>query len=256
MVDSVANLALAMELTDLARTVLTSNKAHSSNVNYKADGSPVTTADLECERLMRKLLARKAPGDSIWGEELGKEIGERQWILDPLDGTKSFISGSPLYAILVGLVIAGKPSVGVLDCPALSRRWAAVDGHGHEYDGANTITLAGRASSVTKLAQATLAMTYPPQAPATQELVNAVGTVRYGGDAFNFACVASGTLDIALDEGLQPHDFLPLVPVIEASGGLLTDFSGQPPDPHYSANIIAASNRALLDAALLMLADA
>ena len=244
------NLSLALELADLARDYLSEGREKFGPTKFKEDGSPVTPADIECERMMRAILEKKAPGDAIWGEELGKGEGERLWVLDPIDGTKAFASGSPLFCSLVGLVIQGGFDVGVIEVPAIGRRWAGSAERGF-FDGLDgTHDLAGRASKNTDISKASLATTRPSKHPGVARLIDSAGILRFGGDAFNFACVADGSCDIALDMDMQPHDFVALMPVIKAGGACACTIEGNDPSPFEECSLVAAGNRQLLDKAL------
>lgn len=250
------SFSIALELADIARGFLSGGRDKFGATQFKEDGTPVTPADIECERKMRTLLEQKAPGDAVWGEELGKGEGDRLWVLDPIDGTKAFASGSPLFCSLIGLLEHGKPTVGVIEVPAIGRRWAGAPGQGFfdALDGRKD--LAGKASKNTDLAVASIATTRPPKHDGAQSLIDSCGIVRYGGDAFNFACVADGSLDIALDVNMQPHDYVAVLPVIAASGALACDFSGNQPDPSKGSDLVAAGNRELLDKALSVINSA
>ncbi len=256
MPDADASLELALELADVARAFLRHGREPFGPTEFKDDGTPVTPADIECEMKMRAVLEEKAPGDAVWGEELGKAEGERVWVLDPIDGTKVFISGSPLFCSLIGLIDEGRPTTGVIELPALGRRWAAGEGGGF-FDGLDgRHGLAGRASAQADLAGASIATTRPTAHAGHTALMAAAGIVRYGGDAFNFACVADGSLDIAVDADMQPHDFVALLPVIRAAGAVACDFSGSEPDPLKECSLVAAGNRELLDKALAVIDSA
>lgn len=253
MPDADASLELALELADVAREFLRRGREPFGPTEFKDDGTPVTPADIECEMRMRAVLEDKAPGDAVWGEELGKAEGERVWVLDPIDGTKVFISGSPLFCTLIGLIENGRPATGVIELPALGRRWAGSEGGGF-FDGLDgRRALAGRASSQADLGAATVATTRPTAHAGHAALLDAAGIVRYGGDAFNFACVADGSLDVAVDADMQPHDFVALLPVLRAAGAVACDFSGNDPDPLKECSLVAAGNRELLDKALAVI---
>ena len=175
-------------------------------------------------------------------------------MLDPIDGTKAFASGSPLFCSLAGLVADGAFAAGVIEVPMLRRRWAASGGRGVCAGPEGERPLAGLASGKTELASASLAATAPLRHPQGAELCGRAAFTRYGGDAYNFACVASGRLDIAIDEGLQPHDFTALLPVLEHAGACCSDFSGRPPVPGRPSDLVAAGSARLLEQALKILA--
>ena len=237
---------IASRLGDVARRILTPYGAARDGTAFrsKEDGSPVTEADVACERALREMLAELAPNDAIMGEELERKDGSaRCWVLDPIDGTKAFASGSPLFCTLAGLVEDSSFIAGLIEFPMLRMRWVAGAGRGvfcgpegEERD------LAGATSTRTDLSAASLAVTAPLVHPKWDRLRSAAAFVRYGGDAFNFASVATGRLDIALDEGLQPHDFTALLPILEHAGACYSDFSGAKPMPGQPTDLLVAAN--------------
>ena len=244
-------LELALSMADIARVELSdSGKGAKASVATKADNSPYTAKDLSCEQQLRELLSREVPDHAIWGEEFGRHDGNYQWILDPIDGSISYISGSPLYSTLIGLLIAGQPALGVIEVPALGLRWyGSNDQPCYRHDQQNHPTQC-RSSTTSRLSNASAAITLPPVSAKVRNLLNDCGYVRYGGDAFNFGCVADGTLDLAIEEGLKPYDWLPFVAVLEAAGASISDFDGNTPHADGNGNIVAAGNSALHAAAL------
>ena len=250
------SLSLALELADIARNLLRDGRDAFGPTEFKEDGTPVTPADIECERRMRALLEEKAPGDAVWGEELGKGSGDRLWVLDPIDGTKAFASGSPLYCSLIGLLVDGKPTVGVIELPDIARRWAGSTSEAFFEGQHGRLGLSGKPSTRTDLAISSIATTRPLTNSGAAKLTDAAGILRFGGDAFNYACVADGSLDIAIDEKMQPHDYVALLPVIKSSGAYACDFQGNDPDPSKESDLVAAGNRELLDKALAVINSA
>lgn len=244
------HLDLALQLADQARQLLAAGLGDYGRAESKDDGSPVTQADRACERALRATLASRVPHHGVWGEEYGRDDAPDKWVLDPIDGTKAFITGSPLFATLIALVEGDEPTIGVIEFPMLGRRWHAAGNQGCLADHAGSRPLTGLVSPVTSLAQANVAMTHPAHDPRAQAVLRSCANVRYGGDAFNFACVAAGSLDVALDEGLKPHDYAALLPVLTAAGAAYADFAGRPPEFGHDLNLAAAGNPKLLDEVL------
>jgi len=213
-------------------------------VDDKADSSPVTIADREAEAAMRAIIAERHPGHGIIGEEHGRERedAEHVWVLDPIDGTKSFITGRPLFGGLIGLFRAGRPILGVIDCPALGERWIGAAGRPTLHQGQPV-----RTRACPGLAKAVLLCTAPemfrgPDAAAFERVRAAVRLPMYGGDCFLYGQVASGFADLAIERGLKTHDFAALIPVIEGAGGLITDWSGAPLTLESQGDVIAAGD--------------
>jgi len=199
-----------------------------TGVEWKADGTPVTAADREAESVMRELIARHFPAHAILGEEQGETAGTApyQWIIDPLDGTKSFIRGVPLYGTLVGIEAHGEPVVGVIYLPALGETVAAARGAGCTWNGG-----ACRVSDVARLDDALLVVTDERMARARSggyaRLVERTQLQRTWGDCYAYVLVATGRADVALDPAMNVWDCAALLPVIEEAGGRFTDWRGR-----------------------------
>jgi histidinol phosphatase-like enzyme (inositol monophosphatase family) len=213
-------------------------------VETKADQSPVTLADRGAEELMRAHIAKKFPAHGIIGEELGRERAEAEfvWVLDPVDGTKSFISGVPLWGTLIALLHHGEPVLGCIHQPVLRQLMLG--------DGTAT-TLNGRAvhcRDVQHLEEATLLTSDPlnpakyQNGPACEALVRRTRLVRTWGDCYGYLLVAGGWADVMLDPIMNPWDIAALVPVIRGAGGVITDWQGRGP---VKATSIVAANRTL-----------
>ena len=199
------------------------------DITAKSDLSPVTVADQETERAIRTALEAAFPGESILGEEFGQSgSAADMWIVDPIDGTRSFIAGLPLFGMLLGYVAEGVPLVGVINMPALGEVYAGARGVGATLNGAPI-----RASTCTKLSEARLfineADKLAVETPAQfARLVTAGALRRLGADCYPHALVASGHVDAVVDFGLQPYDYLPVAAVVQAAGGVMTDWHGAP----------------------------
>jgi inositol-phosphate phosphatase / L-galactose 1-phosphate phosphatase / histidinol-phosphatase len=204
---------------------------------------------------MRRLIQTECPEHGIHGEELGVERidAEWVWVLDPIDGTKAFISGLPLFGTLIALCHRGRPVLGVIDQPISRERWLGADGV--------KTTLNGRPAQVRScpgLAQATLFTTAPemmdgPAAAPYERLRQAVKLPRYGGDCYAYAILASGHIDLVVERKLKPFDYCALVPVVEQAGGLITNWAGQRLAIQSDGQVIAAGDRRVHDAAMRLL---
>ncbi|AGP42313.1 histidinol-phosphate phosphatase [Sorangium cellulosum So0157-2] len=210
----------------------------------KADASPVTVADREAEAAMRELLAARAPGHGIVGEELGREnaSAELVWVLDPIDGTKAFITGKPLFGTLIALLHRGRPVLGVIDQPVLGERWIGALGRATTWNGAPA-----RVRACAGLSQARLSTTGPQYFPegearAFDAVAARAKLVSYGGDCYQYGLVASGSVDVVVEYGLKLHDFAALVPVIAGAGGIMTDWDGCPLDAASAGDVVAAGD--------------
>ena len=246
---SQTDIALAARLADAAGAAIRPYFRAEHGVEAKEDQSPVTLADRAGEEAMRKLLIAERPMDGIIGEEFGVREGTsgRQWVLDPIDGTRAFIAGRPVFGTLIALVDNGWPVLGVIDQPIIGERWLGVTGRQTLFNGKPARTRICR-----ELNQAILATTSPAlfddgQLHAFEHLDAQVMSTVLGGDCYNYGCVASGWLDIVVEAGLKLHDFAALVPVIEGAGGRMCDWQGDPLHAGSKGEVIAAGDPARID---------
>ena len=248
-------LRFACQLADTARPIAREYFRQPLEVENKADQSPVTIADRAIEKALRQLIETRYPDHGILGEEFPPRHGDQfTWVLDPIDGTRSFITGMPLFGTLIALLQQGRPILGVVDFPALSERWAGVVGQATRHLG-NVV----RTSDVVRLADSSLYCTSPDMfsgedIEAFARLSAQVGMRRFGGDCYAYALLASGHCELVVEAGLQPYDYLSLVPVIEGAGGRITDWQGQALTLESDGHVVAAANESLLQAALAILA--
>jgi len=199
-------------------------------IETKADRTPVTLADKESEQIIRERIARSFPEHCILGEEQGEQAGadaRYRWIIDPLDGTKSFIHGVPLYGTLIGLEIDGVASVGVVYLPALDQMLYAATGLGCRCNGR-----AVRVSGVDRIEDATISCTSPLSAikrsGAFERLAGRAKLVRGWGDCYGYYLVATGKIDIMLDPAMNLWDCAPMLPILTEAGGHFNDWTGKP----------------------------
>ena len=253
---SPAQRALADQLAGTAGAVIRRYFRQKIAVDDKADTSPVTIADREAETAMRALIEARFPADGIFGEEHGtvRADAEWVWVLDPIDGTKSFISGIPLFGTLIALLHAGRPVLGIIDQPVSRERWRGVAGETSTHNG-----VAIRTRPCPALAAATLFATSPDMfqgadAAGFARLKAGAKLTRHGGDCYAYGLVASGFIDCVVEAGLKPYDYCALVPVIEGAGGIMTDWQGQALGLASDGRVIAAGDRRLHAAARTFLA--
>ena len=227
------------------------------SVHDKSPGAyfdPVTEADRRIETLIRERLGAQFPSHRIVGEEHGDTgAGDTYWVIDPIDGTRSFISGMPTWGILLGLVEEGEPIVGIMHQPFTGETFIAdvAGGARYRHNGSET-RLCTRADAT--LADAVIYSTHPTmlQHAGTlaryQELAACCRLQRWGGDCYAFALVAQGGIDLMVDSMLMPYDIVPLIPIIEGAGGVVTDLHGN--SPLQGGTVIAAANARVHAAAL------
>ena len=219
-----ADLAFALDLADLADSVsLPRFRALDLRVETKPDLTPVTDVDRAVERAVRERVAGSRRGEGVVGEEEGGDAAWVQWVIDPIDGTKNFSRGVPVWATLIALERGGEADCGVISAPALGHRWWAARGEGAFRDG-EPISV----SAVSRLADASVSATYGRDLAALEP---AAWHARSLGDFWQHALVAEGSVDAAVDARLAPWDYSALVPVLEEAGGRVTALDGGPPRP-------------------------
>lgn len=229
MADLQARLEAAQRIATDASPVAMALFRKSLQVSQKSDDSPVTIADQNTERTIRTALELAFPGETIFGEEFGQTgTQDNMWIVDPIDGTRSFITGLPLFGMLLGYMSDGAPQVGVINMPALGEMYAGASGLGAMLNGTPIAV-----SSCRDLTKARLFLNEADKmavdAPTQfSRLVTSGALRRLGADCYPHALVASGHADAVVDYGLQPYDYLPVAAVVTAAGGVMTDWQGQP----------------------------
>ena len=246
----------ALTLADAAAQVILPSFRKNIAVDVKAgkDWDPVTEADRAAERVIRDLIQKTYPNHSIIGEEYGNSMGNSAytWILDPIDGTRSFVIGMPTWATLIGLYRDGKPLLGVMNQPYVGDMfYGGPEGSFLNHRG-NTQQIRCRAALPLKSAAAGTTSPMPLHYQTQFEtLRKSVQLMRYSGDAYFFTLLASGHLDLAVDAGLQIYDIAALIPIIKGAGGVVDTWDGK--DASQGGNIIAASNQSLLEEAIALL---
>ncbi len=212
-------------------------------VEIKPDGSPVTQVDKETEGVLRGLIERNYPHHGISGEEYPdvRPAAEYVWVLDPLDGTKSYLAGMPFFGILVALARRGRFVLGVMDQPILRDRWIGADGHGTTFNGRPT-----RVRRCPALREA-VAFLGKPYDAAIARLNPRIKWARYGGDCYAYGLLASGFVDLVVDSGLGDHDFGALEPIVRNAGGLMSDWAGGALSMSSGGEVIALGDPLLLD---------
>jgi len=227
--------------------------------NKDAQGyDPVTRADRASEQAMRAILAAQRPDDGILGEEFGNTQGTSglTWVLDPIDGTRAFVSGTPTWGVLIAVSDAGGPFYGIIDQPYIGERFEG------RPDGATLTGPQGtrvlRTGPARALAQATVFTTFPEVGSAQDRAgFDAVAArarlTRYGMDCYAYGLIASGQVDLVIEAGLHPYDICAPIAVVQAAGGIVTDWRGGP--AHAGGRALAAANAEIHAAALAILKD-
>lgn len=248
---------LANRLADASRPILNSYYRRKLDVDIKSDASPVTRADREAEAAIRTLIGAAFPDHGIFGEEFGKERADAEyvWVLDPLDGTRAFVTGRPTFGTLISLTRNGAPLLGLIDMPVLGDRWIGAVGR--------PTTLNGERVSVRTcggLGEAYLSASIPlmfdtPEKRRKFDAVQAKArSTTFGGDCYQYGMVATGFLDIVIECSLVEYDYLALTPIVEGAGGRITDWQGNRLKMGAGDRVIATGDARVHDEALTILA--
>jgi inositol-phosphate phosphatase/L-galactose 1-phosphate phosphatase/histidinol-phosphatase len=259
--DRLSESELAPFFQDLADTAGRIALTHfRSNIDFerKQDLSPVTIADRAIEQELRRLISARFPEHGILGEETGSTPGDRYnrytWYIDPIDGTKSFISGMPLFGTLIALADERNGTViaGMIDMPALAERWYGTP------SGTTFNQVPARVSRAVNLEDAQIYTSSPdffsPEDWARYDALSRKAMFRrFGGDCYQYGLLASGHCDLVVESSLKSFDFMALVPVIEGAGGMICDWEGQPLTRDSDGRVVAAANETLLRQALAIL---
>jgi inositol-phosphate phosphatase / L-galactose 1-phosphate phosphatase / histidinol-phosphatase len=253
-----SDISLAARLADAAgaaiRPYFRSDFLHEA----KSDSSPVTEADRAAELAIRAILDAEYPDDGIIGEEFGVKEGTsgRNWVLDPIDGTVSFMAGRPIFGTLIALLEDGWPVLGVIDQCISGERWIGAAGRETTLNGASVHTRPCR-----DLSDAVLASTGPQyfdNHSAEHFMALAAKTAHkrmvWGGDCYNYGLLAAGHLDLVVESGLKLHDIAALVPIVEGAGGMMCDWNGEPLHATSEGHVIALGDPARLEDVLAALA--
>ncbi|MEX3845456.1 inositol monophosphatase family protein [Paraburkholderia sp. BR10882] len=238
-------VALSERLADVARATSMKYFRTPLSIESKDDHSPVTLADREVEQQMRALITSTFPTHAICGEEFGSsQSAELTWLLDPIDGTKPFVLGFPIFGSLICLLERDRPVIGIIEIPATKERWTGTA------DGAALNGRKVRTGSCTKLSEAKLAGTSPydfseDDRPQLHRLIWQAAMHRFGGGCYSFGLLANGGVDLVVEAGLEPWDYMALVPVVEGAGGIVTDWNGDPLSMSSDGRVVASCTRAL-----------
>lgn len=250
-------LAVAEAAADAAGAVIRPLFRSSLLVEAKGDASPVTEADRGAERAMRTLLSERLPAHGIWGEEYGPDRIDAEWVwlLDPIDGTRAFVTGRAQFGTLIGLLHRGRPVLGIIDQPTTGERWIGAGGTTRF-----RAPMGGRigcrpcaAVGDAELSCTSPDMFLPPDQPRFARLRHAARRVTWGGDCYAYGLLALGLVDIVCDATMKPWDWAALVPVVEGAGGRVTDWAGQPLRLDSAGDVLAVGDPGLLGEASALL---
>ena len=257
--DELASIAKELALASRRETLrLAPSERQARDKGLDGGYDPVTEADRAAEAVIRESIARRFPDHGIHGEEFPHKpaAGRFTWSIDPIDGTRSYICGLPNWTTLIALLDEGEPVIGLIDAPCLDETYVAKGSEATLIRSGEQFSIA--TSGCRRIGEARFSTTDPflfgTAADALQRVLRAVRVTRYGHDAYAYALLALGSIDLVIEAGLKPHDYNALIPVVRAAGGYFGDWSGG--NDFASGNVIAAASRELYDAAVELLAAA
>ena len=247
---------LAGRLADAAGRVIMRHFRRPMTVDIKPDKSPLTRADRDAEAAMRSLIEKTFPDHGIVGEEMeARNPGaERVWILDPIDGTQSFVTGKPLFGTLIALMEHGRPVLGLMDMPAIRERWLGIAGGKTTFNGKRV-----EARACARVADAWLYATSPhmfgdENFPAFERLRRKARRVVYGAECMSYGLLAMGLVDLVCEGTMKVYDYAPMTPIVEGAGGVITDWRGRALGMQGDGTVLAAGDAGTHAEALELLA--
>ena len=250
-------IELAEKLADIARPIVTNYFRSNIKILDKENLTPVTAADREAETAIRIVLESECPEHGVLGEEFGSHNldAEYVWIIDPIDGTKAFVTGKPLFGTLIALCKNGSPVLGIIDQPILKERWIGAIGHPTTHNGNLISTRACK-----RIGDAWLSATSPDMfkgkhETAFKQLAGKVKFPLYGGDCYSYGLLASGFSDIICEATMQPYDYCALVPIIEGAGGRISNWAGEPLKISSDGTVLATGDAILHEIAIEILSQ-
>ena len=235
-------------LSDESAKIIKKYFRKSFHVDNKEDESPVTIADKATELKIRELISDKYPNHGILGEEFeGKDIdSEYLWVIDPIDGTRSFIAGHKDFGTLIALLHNKKPILGIINCPIHEERWVGVHGKNTTMNGTVVRTSKTYNLNESYLSSTGLYMFENDNfKKGFEKIINETKYHRFGGDCYNYGMVASGFIDIVIENMLKTHDYMALIPIIEGAGGEITDKFGKKINLDSDGSVVVSANKDL-----------
>ncbi|MCP4394654.1 MAG: histidinol-phosphatase [Alphaproteobacteria bacterium] len=248
---------LAMKMADASGEVIRHFYRRPIAIDMKEDESPVTLADRKAEAVIRNIIEKKLPGHGFIGEELGSFDTDSKyvWVVDPIDGTKSFISGLPTFGTLISLVREGEPVIGIIDQPILGERWIGVQSQPTRFNGKIVKTRKCEEITNASLYASGPDMFVGGNARLFDNLSRVVRQTRYGYDCYAYAMLASGFVDVVCEADMKFYDYAALIPIIEGAGGVMSDWDGNTLTAESDGRILAVGDERLKDIALSRLAS-
>jgi len=235
----------AHTLADESEKILMRYFRSKINIQSKKDNTPVTVADTESESLIRNLIARKYPKHGILGEEYENNYNNEEftWVIDPIDGTRSFIAGHKDFGTLIALLHNEKPILGIINCPAHNERWVGIKNKNTKLNGKNTNTSEKKKIEDCYIMTSGLYFDDKEFKINFDKLRKKTKFCKFGGDCYMYGMLASGLVDIVIEDTLKIHDYMALIPVIKGAGGVVTDKFGKDISLNSDGSLVASCSQ-------------
>jgi inositol-phosphate phosphatase/L-galactose 1-phosphate phosphatase/histidinol-phosphatase len=240
------HIGLALDMSVTARKIALKYFRNNTDIQSKVDGSPVTLADTEIEAMMKDKLNHFFPGHGVIGEETGSKglSCDYVWLLDPIDGTKAFITGKPLFGILIALLYKGKPILGIIDQPFIGERWVGALSMPTTYNGQIKKVAVDKPLSEMFMYTANPEMHEGKYKVGFQQLCRSVKLVQYNADCYAYGLLSMGQVDLVIEQHLKPYDVMGLIPIVEGSGGYICNWKGETITlDNFDGTLIAGSSK-------------
>ena len=240
-------ISFANHLADESAKIIKQYFRKSFKVENKEDESPVTVADKKTELKIRELIENKYPNHGILGEEFEKKDtkSEYLWVIDPIDGTRSFVAGHKDFGTLIALLHNNKPIIGIINCPMHEERWVGIENKKTTLNGSEIFTSNINALDQSYVCTSGLYFNNDHFRKGFNKIIEQSNYHRFGGDCYMYGMLASGLIEVVIEDTLKVHDYMALIPVIEGSGGKISDKYGNPIDLNSEGSVVVSANEKL-----------
>tara|TARA_B110000263_G_C15300768_1_gene507865 strand:- start:42 stop:818 length:777 start_codon:yes stop_codon:yes gene_type:complete len=240
-------LLFSHQLADESAEVIKKYFRKSLHIDDKDDESPVTIADKDTELKIRELIESKYPNHSILGEEFNNKNTDSEylWVIDPIDGTRSFIAGHKDFGTLIALLHNEEPIIGIINCPMHNERWVGVKGRTSLFNGKKIQTSTVKDLKNSYVCSSGLYLENNHFREGFEKIIKQSRYHRFGGDCYMYGMAASGLIDIVIEDTLKAHDYMALIPIIEGAGGKITDKYGKSIDLNSNGSVLVSANEEL-----------
>ena len=240
-------ISFANHLADESAKIIKQYFRKSFKVENKEDESPVTVADKKTELKIRELIENKYPNHGILGEEFEKKDtkSEYLWVIDPIDGTRSFVAGHKDFGTLIALLHNNKPIIGIINCPMHEERWVGIENKKTTLNGSEVFTSNINALDQSYVCTSGLYFNNDHFRKGFKKIIEQSNYHRFGGDCYMYGMLASGLIEVVIEDTLKVHDYMALIPVIEGSGGKISDKYGNPIDLNSEGSVVVSANEKL-----------